>query len=68
MSENAYVKCGVPIIVASIGRDKVGLSIFLGDKVYRFSSRKTNLKNDGVKKRFRCRFHISGFKKQNDIT
>jgi len=58
VSEKAYVKHGVPIIVASIGRDKVGLSIFLGDRIYRFSLRKTNLKNDSVKKRFRCPVHI----------
>jgi len=38
MSENAYVKCGVLIIVASNRCDKVGLFIFLGDKVYIFSS------------------------------
>ena len=42
VSENAYVKCGVLIIVASIGRDEVGVLIFLGDKVNIFSSRKTN--------------------------
>ena len=58
MSENAYVKCGVLIIVASIGRDKVGLSIFLGDKVYTFSPRRTNSKNGSVKKRFRGPFLI----------
>jgi len=38
----AYVKCEVPIIVASNRRDDVNLSIFLGDRVYIFSSRKTN--------------------------
>jgi hypothetical protein len=43
VSEIAYVKCGVPIIVASNRLDGVGFFIFLEDKVYIFSSRRTRL-------------------------
>ena len=42
VSENAYVKCGVVIILASNRRDEVGLFIFLGDKLYIFSSKRAN--------------------------
>ena len=41
VSEIAYVKCEVLIIVASNRRDEVGLFIFLGDKVYTYSSKRT---------------------------
>ena len=42
VSESCYVIFGASIIVASTGRDDVGLSAFLGDKVYTIDSRCTN--------------------------
>ena len=49
--------------VASTGRDAVAFSIFLGDKVYPFSLRRTNLKNCIVKRESGCSFHSNGFDK-----
>ena len=54
MSENAYVKCGVPIIVASNQCDEVSLFIFLGDEVYLFNSKRTN---------YSMKIHIRGFER-----
>ena len=42
VSENCYVIFRVSMTVASTGCDTVGFSIFLGDKVYLYSLRRTN--------------------------
>jgi len=44
VSENAYVKCGSSRR-DSIGRDDVGISIFFGDKVYKFRPKITIYNN-----------------------
>ena len=67
MSENAYVKCGVLIIVTSNRRDEVGLFIFLETNYIYLVQRGLIEKIYSVKRIFRCPFHISGFEK-NDIT
>ena len=67
MSENAYVKCGVLIIVASNRCDEVGLLYFLETKYIYLVQRGLIEKIYSVKRIFRCSFHIGGFEK-NDIT
>jgi hypothetical protein len=60
-SESCYVIFGVSITVASIRRDEVNLSKFIGDQVNKFSLRSTHSKNYIEKRRSCCPFHRSGF-------
>ena len=50
--------------VTSTGHDAVDFSIFLGDKVYPFSSRRTNSKKYIVKRESGCPFHSNRFDKR----